>query len=87
MLFATDKYYFLAWLTNSNYNQIAVSDKHIFTTVIKDLKIITHLITWCAIFEDLYMQRDLAARDELKAALIRLYAEVLMYLAKVKQYF
>lgn len=66
---------------------MAVSDKHVFGATIEGLEVISHLITRYAIFEDLYLQRDIAARGELEVMLTGLYAEALIYLAKARKYF
>lgn len=74
-------------LTDSDPQQVAVSDKQVFGATLEGLETISHLITRYAIFEDLYMQRDTAARGGLEAMLTGLYAEVLISLAKTKKYF
>ncbi len=66
---------------------MAVSDTQVFGATVEGLETISHLITRYAIFEDLYMRRDTAARGELESTLTGLYAEVLIFLAKAKKYF
>ena len=65
----------------------AVNDKKVLGETITNLEAVSHLITRYAILEELYLQRDSAARVELEDMVIRLYAEVLAYLAKAKEYF
>ena len=65
----------------------AVNDKKVFGETIANLEAVSHLITRYAILEELYLQRNSAARDKLEDMVVRLYAEVLTYLAKAKNYF
>jgi hypothetical protein len=73
--------------TDADPRQVALSDKQVFGAMVEGLETISHLITRYAMFEDLYMQRDTAARDELEAMLTGRYAEVLTFIAKAKKYF
>lgn len=66
---------------------MAVNDKKVFGEMVENLETIAHLITRYAIFEDLYLQRLSAARAELEAKVISLYAEVLTFLVNAKKYF
>ena len=66
---------------------MAVSDKQVFGATVECLETISHLVSRYAIFEDLYTQRDTAARGELEAMLTGLYAEILIFLSKAKKYF
>jgi len=59
----------------------------VYGATIEGLETISCLITRYAIFENLYMQHNTAARDQLKAALTSLYAEVLRFLGKATKYF
>lgn len=77
----------LAAPAKTDHYQVAVGDKHVFGATIEGLETISHLITRYAIFEDLYMQRDSAARGELETMLTGLYAEALIFLAKARKYF
>ena len=67
--------------------QIAVNDKETFEELIQSLEAVSHLITRYAIFEELYLQRESAARNELEDMIVRLYAEVLTFLAEARKYF
>ena len=66
--------------------QVAVNDKKNFEELIESLEAISHLITRYAIFEELYLQRESAARHELEDMIVHLYAEVLTFLAKARKY-
>ena len=66
--------------------QVAVNDKKTFEEMIESLEAVSHLITRYAIFEELYLQRESAARHELEDMIVRLYAEVLTFLAKARKY-
>ena len=66
--------------------QVAVNDKKTFEELIESLEAVSHLITRYAIFEELYLQRESAARYELEDMIVRLYAEVLTFLAKARKY-
>ena len=65
----------------------AVNDKTVLGETIANLEAVSHLITRYAILEELYLQRNSAALIRLEDMVIRLYAEVLTYLAKAKEYF
>lgn len=65
----------------------AVNDKKVRGETIANLEAVSHLITRYAILEELYLQRNSAARVKLEDMVVRLYAEVLTYLAKAKEYF
>ena len=65
----------------------AVNDKKVLGETITNLEAVSNLITRYAILEELYLQRNSAARVKLEDMVIRLYAEVLTYLAKAKDYF
>ena len=65
----------------------AVNDKKVLGETIANLETVSHLITRYAILEELYLERSSAARVQLEDMVVRLYAEVLTYLAKAKKYF
>lgn len=67
--------------------QMAVNDKTAFGEMIESLEAVSHLITRYAILEELYLQRSSAARDKLEDMVVRLYAEILTFLAKARKYF
>ena len=67
--------------------KVAVNDKKVLGETIANLETVSHLITRYAILEELYLRRNSAARDKLEGMVVRLYAEVLTYLAKAKEYF
>ena len=72
---------------NAHRCQVAVNDKKVFGEVLENLETISHLITRYAMFEELYLQRNSAARAELEMKVISLYAEVLTFLGKARKYF
>lgn len=55
--------------------------------MIENLETVSHLITRYAILEDLYMQRNSAIRDKLEDMIVRLYSEILIFLARAKRFF
>ena len=55
--------------------------------MVMGLEHISNLITRYAIFENLYLHRVSAARDQLAASIVRLYATVLIYLSKASRYY
>ena len=63
-----------------------MNDKKSFEELIESLEAVSHLITRYAIFEELCLQRESAARHELEDLIVRLYAEVLTFLAKARKY-
>ena len=69
------------------FHQLVVNDKRVFGEMVENLEAISHLITRYAILEELYIQRDSSARNQLEDMVIRLYAEILIFLAKARNYF
>lgn len=63
------------------------NDTHKLALVIEDLAWIAELICRYAVTEALYMQSTSRADQGLERAVIKLYASILGYLSKVKQYF
>ncbi|KAF2235084.1 hypothetical protein EV356DRAFT_135445 [Viridothelium virens] len=66
--------------------QIAVNDTNKFASVIEGLAQIAQLICRYAVIETLYLQGTTNAIEELEKALVWLYASILSYLSKAKQY-
>ena len=66
--------------------QIAVNDSNQLVSVIEGLAQTAELICRYAITEDLYLQNKSEATKELERALVKLYADILTYLSKAKQY-
>lgn len=64
-----------------------MNDNKIYGQTIENLEEVSRLITRYAILEALYLRRESSARDQLESAIIRLYAELLMFLAKAGNYF
>ena len=67
--------------------QMAVNDKRAFGETIENLEAVSNLITRYAILEALYLQRESEASDKLEDMIIRLYAEILTFLAKARKFF
>ena len=55
--------------------------------MIESAALTAELIPRYAIFEDVYLQSASRATDELRRALVKLYAAILIYLSKAKSYF
>lgn len=55
--------------------------------MIENLKAVAHLITRYAILEELYLQRYSTARDKLEDIVVCLYAEILIFPARYREYF
>lgn len=66
--------------------QIAVNDYNKFSAVVEDVAWIAELICRHAVLEGLYLRQTSNAAEELQKALVTLYAAVLIYLTKAKQY-
>ena len=66
---------------------MAVNEKRAFGETIENLEAVSHLITRYAILEELYLQRNSEASDKLEDMVIRLYAEILTFLAKARKFF
>ena len=66
---------------------MAVNDKRALGETVESLEVVSHLITRYAILEELYLQRNSAARDKLEDMVVRLYAEILTFSANARKYF
>ncbi|KAF2463404.1 uncharacterized protein BDR25DRAFT_362944 [Lindgomyces ingoldianus] len=66
--------------------QIAVNDSNKLASVVEGLAWIAELICRYSVTEALYLQGVSEATKELERALVKLYAKVLSYLSKAKQY-
>lgn len=64
-----------------------ISDTHVFGSAVEGLEKVSYLITRSSIFEDAYLRRKTPNSSALEPALIGVYAEILIYLAKAKKYF
>lgn len=80
-------YYLPSYNLLSEFYQVAVNDKRVLGEIVENLETVSHLITRYAILEQLYLQRNSPARDQLHEMIVHLYAEVLTFLAKAKKYF
>ena len=67
--------------------EVAVNDRKAFGKTVENLEAVSHLITRYAILEELYLHRISTARDKLEDMVVRLYAEILTFLARVRKYF
>ncbi|OCK86545.1 ankyrin, partial [Cenococcum geophilum 1.58] len=76
----------LAWAGIRFVLQIAVNDYNKFSAVVEDVAWIAELICRHAVLEGLYLRQTSNAAEELQKALVTLYAAVLIYLTKAKQY-
>ncbi len=68
---------------------MAVNDVQTFGAMADGIEMITQLITRYALFETVYLKHDedTEVRDIIKPPLVKLYAAVLRYLSKAKQYY
>ena len=66
--------------------QIAVNDFTKFASLVEGAASIAEIICRCSIFEHVCLQSNSAAADELKRALVQLYAAIMIYLSKAKSY-
>lgn len=66
---------------------MAVNDTRVHGETIQNLEAVSYLITRYAILEELYLQRKSEAREKLEDMVVHLYAEILTFLAKARQYF
>lgn len=68
-------------------HQMAVNNNKVFGEIIENLEDVSHLIARYAILEELYLHRKSTARDQLESMIIRLYAELLLFLVKAGDFF
>lgn len=66
--------------------QVAVNDTNKLASVVEGLAQTAELISRYAVTEALYLQNKSEATKELERALVKLYADILSYLFKAKQY-
>ncbi|KAH8649711.1 hypothetical protein BGZ60DRAFT_569767 [Tricladium varicosporioides] len=66
--------------------QLAVNDHNKFGIVVEGLAWVAELICRHAVLEQLYLRQASKAAEELQRALVTLYATLLIYLSKAKQY-
>lgn len=71
----------------ANHEQIVTNDMHKLALVIEGLAWIAELICRYAVTEALYIQSTSKADQGLERAVVKLYASILGYLSKAKQYF
>ncbi|KAL8861940.1 MAG: hypothetical protein Q9178_001810 [Gyalolechia marmorata] len=76
-----------AWSAFRFVLQMSINDNQVFVESVQNLETISHLIARYGILEQLYLQRNSAARDKLQEIMIFLYAEILTFLAKASKYF
>ncbi|KAF3031622.1 hypothetical protein E8E12_001273 [Didymella heteroderae] len=77
----------LPWAVVRFLLQIVTNDMHKLTLVIEGLAWIAELICRYAVTEALYIQSTSKADQGLERAVVKLYASILGYLSKAKQYF
>jgi hypothetical protein len=73
--------------TNLGFIQILLDDFTTYSFVVEGAEFIPRLIDRYTIFESLYLQHSGAVTEQLRKALIRLYAAILKYLSEAKGYF
>jgi hypothetical protein len=67
--------------------QLATGDMDVYNTVLENLAYVAESICRNAFIEGLMKQSSLSIRDELRQALIKLYAAILIFLAKAGKYY
>ncbi|KAK8169842.1 hypothetical protein IWX90DRAFT_501885 [Phyllosticta citrichinensis] len=67
--------------------QLAVSDSRLFATMMEGVEGASRLITHCAILKDLFLRSSSPAISDLVKAWVKLYAAMLLHLAKSGRYF
>lgn len=67
--------------------QIAVNDSDKFAFVVESATSIAEIICRFAVFEDVWLQSQSAATNELERALVKFYTAIMIYLSKAKRYF
>jgi hypothetical protein len=67
--------------------QIAVNDFEKFDFVVESATSLAEIVCRYAIFEVVYLQSSSPAADELRRALVKMYAAIMIYLSKVRSYF
>jgi hypothetical protein len=77
----------LPWAGIRFFLQLAVDDCQAFGSVLEGMELIAHLVNRYAIIEDLYLREDLPVTEQLKQAIIKMYATVLRYLSEAKRYY
>jgi len=75
------------WRRTLKDAQIAVNDITKFAFALESLTSISEMICRYDVFERLYLRYESPAADALKRAMVRLYAAILVHLAKTKSYF
>ena len=63
------------------------SDINTFSFLVEEIERTCRMISRYAMFEEIYLCRTSSSTDELKEALTRLYASILLYLSKAKSFF
>lgn len=66
--------------------QVAVNDSNKLASVVEGLAQTAELISRYAVTEALYLRNKSEATKELEKALVKLYADILTYLSRAKQY-
>lgn len=67
--------------------QAGTGDFETYAAIVDGLETVTRLIARFRVFEEIYLPRDTAANDQLKASLTRLYSRVLIYLSECARYY
>lgn len=77
----------LPWAGVKFFISIAVKDSKNFAAVLAGMEFVTREISYYGILEVFYLRRGFTATDQLSDALVNVYANVLKYLSKAKQYY
>ncbi|KAL8958324.1 MAG: hypothetical protein Q9193_004597 [Seirophora villosa] len=77
----------LPWAAVRFCLQIFVNDVQTFGAMAEGLELVSSQIARCASYEQLYLSRPSTVRSDLEAALLRLYAAILLYLARARRYY
>ncbi|KAH7311602.1 ankyrin repeat-containing domain protein [Stachybotrys elegans] len=67
--------------------QAAINDIHIEGTMVADLEIVSRLIARYSEFERIHLAHKSSVKQQLEAALTRMYASILVFLAEAIKYF
>lgn len=67
--------------------QAVVSENQIYTSTVEGIELVSRLITQYATVETLYLKGSSEIETQLSKALVRLYASILVFLARAKKFF
>lgn len=67
--------------------QAVVSENQIYSSTVEGIELVSRLITQYATVETLYLKGSSEIETQLTKALVRLYASILVFLARAKKFF